>query len=159
MKLHGIVLLLAWAAAASAAEPPSTGTAKPLPRFAVKPLAEDYYPSVSKALKEQGTAELRLCHDEFGIVTDMKLEQSSGFERLDQAALKMGRQYHFKPAVINGKRQPDCVVVPVKFSLTPPEGPPDRGEGDALRRESPPVRLMPLNGETSGRDSAASLGA
>lgn len=156
MRLPGLVLLLAATAAASAAEPPSTRTNKPPPRFATKPLPQDFYPSVSEALKEEGTVELLLCHDEFGIVIAQRIQKSSGFERLDQAAWRIARSYHFKPVVIDGRRQPDCAVVPVTFSLTPPAGPPDRGEGGALWRTSPAPKRIPLHGEQ--RIAAASRG-
>jgi TonB family protein len=104
-----------------------------------------------RSMKEQGKVEIRLCHDEYGRVTDTRLAQSSGFERLDQAALQMGRHYRIKPVVIDGKPQPDCVVVPVKFSLTKSQEPEDRGEGGAIQPESPPVRLVPLTSESGRR--------
>ncbi len=144
MKLQCVVLLLMGVAAASAAEPP--------PRFAFKPLVADYYPPTSIVLEEQGTVMIRLCHNESGRITASTLDQSSGFQRLDQAAIRMGRQFRFIPRVTNGQPQPDCVVVPVKFSLQPSQEPPDRGEGMEKAPNYPPPsqppRLIPLISET-----------
>lgn len=148
MKSPGLILLLAWAAASSAVEAP--------PRFAMKPLAEDYYPAASRELKEQGTVQLRLCYDQTGRVTNSELKQSSGFDRLDRAALRMGKAYLIKPVLISGKPQPDCLVVPVKFSLTPSKEPADRGEGlDGVVPPIPVVKKVPLSSEVRRHDSAA----
>ena len=157
MKLLSLFLAITWAAASSAAEPP-TGVPPSQPRFARKPLVEDYYPPTSRILKEQGTAKIRLCYDERGRVTTSMLAESSGLERLDQAAVRMGRQYWIIPRVTNGQPQPDCVVVPVMFSLQQSNEPPDRGEGvdrSLLPPSNPPPRLVPLNGEIGGRSSAS----
>jgi TonB family protein len=113
MKLSGLVLLLAWAAAASAAESS--------PQFAFKPLTQDYYPETARALGQQGTVTVRLCYDEKGKVIASTLEQSSSFEKLDQAAVRMGKAYRIKPD------KPGCVAVLVKFSLTESQGPVDHG--------------------------------
>jgi TonB family protein len=161
MKLPCVVLLLTAVALASAAESPPNGAPVPPARFAFKPLVEDYYPPTSIVLKEEGTVKVRLCHNETGRVQVVTLEQSSGLRRLDDAALRMGRQYRFIPRVTNGQWQPDCVVVPVKFSLQPSQEPPDRGEGLPLAPPppNPPPRLIPLFSETSGRNTAALTGS
>jgi TonB family protein len=135
-KVSALVLTLAWASATNAAGLPPADIAKPLPEFAFIPLAEDYYPPTSIALGEQGRVRLRLCYDERGRVTASTLEQSSTFRRIDDAALRMGRQYRVKPKVINGQPQPDCAVVPVEFTLEGAVGSADRDKGQS---SSPPT--------------------
>jgi TonB family protein len=159
MKLSGLLLSLAWAAATSAGAPAPTEVPEPPPRFALKPLAQDYYPETARALEHQGTVKVRLCYDDTGRVTASTLEQSSSFESLDRAALRMGRAYILKPGIINGQPQPGCVVVPVEFSLKQPQGPPNHGEGlDGNRpaQPNPPPRLVPLISGTSERSSTES---
>lgn len=119
MKLSGLVLLLAWAVAANSADSSS--------QFAFQPLSQNYYPETARALGQQGTATVRLCYDEKGKVLESTLVQSSSFQSLDQAAVRMGRAYRINPDFIGGQPQPSCVAVPVKFSLTESQGPVDRG--------------------------------
>lgn len=155
MKLSGICLSLALIATANAAEPLPTEAPESAPRFARKPLAHDYYPESARTLNQQGTVRIRLCYDDTGLVTTTTLYQSSSFERLDQAALRMGRAYILKPGVINGQPQPGCVVVPIEFSLQEPQGPADRGDGiDGNRPPRPnlPPRVVPLINVTGELD-------
>jgi hypothetical protein len=117
MRLPGLVLFLALAAAAIAAEPPTTAPVAPL-GFAYRPNADDYY----------------------------ALAESSGYERLDQAALRMGKAFRIKPGLIDGQPQAGCSVVIVTFSLAVPPEPQERGEG-ATPPPVPTVRKVPLNSE------------
>lgn len=142
MKVHGLVLTLAWVSTTNAAELPPPDMSKPMPGFAYTPLVEDYYPPTSIALGEQGKVSLRLCYDERGRVTASTLEQSSAFRRINDAALRMGRQYRIKPNVINGQPQSGCTVVPVEFSLEEAVSPADRG---STRPTLPPGPLPPLS--------------
>lgn len=146
MKPAGIVLSFALAAATGAAERMSPEAPEPAPRFARKPLAQNYYPEPARALQQQGTVRIRLCYDDTGMVTTTTLYESSSFERLDRAALRMGMAYILKPGIINGQPQPGCVVVPVEFSLKEPPAPADRGEGiegNRPPRPNLPPRLVP----------------
>ncbi|MBZ5782260.1 energy transducer TonB, partial [Klebsiella aerogenes] len=47
-----------------------------------------HYPLLSKQLREQGLVIVRLCVNEQGIVNQVGLTQSSGFQGLDHSALK-----------------------------------------------------------------------
>ena len=51
--------------------------------YAFKPNANDYYPSASKNLREQGAVKVRVCYDTKGRIQDSSVDESSGFERLD----------------------------------------------------------------------------
>jgi protein TonB len=120
MKFPIAVLLLALATAAGCTEAPSTDmpAISPLfPRFAFKPQVEDYYPSASRSLKEQGTTTIRLCYDEQGRTNQVTMVESSGFSRLDEAAVRWGKAVRVTPGIDRGQPQPDCHKIPVKFSL------------------------------------------
>lgn len=91
--------------------------------IASAPDPQDYYPNTSRSLGEAGIVKVRLCYGENGRVTQTTLSESSGFPRLDDAAVRMGNRYRMKPATVDGKPEADCVVLPVRFSL---EGESDR---------------------------------
>jgi TonB family protein len=140
MKLHSTVLLLAWSAVACGAERPPAATL-PLPRFAVEPLVEDYYPPVSRTLGEQGTATIRVCFDNRGKAIESTIVESSGYRRLDQAAVQMGKAYRAMSQIANGQPQSDCELIPVEFILAEPVKPANPGEN---QRGIPP-NLPPVN--------------
>jgi protein TonB len=76
-----------------------------------------YYPAISQRLNEEGVVTLSFHITTDGGVTGVSVAQSSGHDRLDQAAVTCVQTWHYKPAVQNG--QP--VEVPwqsqVKFAL------------------------------------------
>lgn len=116
-KISSFFLTLAWVAATSAAEVPPIENSNPSPEIVRQPLAKDWYPPTAIASGQQGTVTLRLCHDLQGRVTLAELAQRSGFESLDRAAMLMGKQYRFRPNLINGQPQPACALIPVVFLL------------------------------------------
>ena len=61
------------------------------------------YPMESRRKKEQGTVVLRLLIGTDGRVHDISIAQSSGFERLDQAALTAIRGWRWRPTIRNGE--------------------------------------------------------
>ncbi len=75
------------------------------------------YPKVSRKRGEEGLVVLHVLLDERGAVISLAVTQSSGFERLDYAALKAVRYWKFKPAKRFGVTVPDSVTVPVRFKL------------------------------------------
>jgi protein TonB len=65
------------------------------------------YPPVSRRLGEAGTVVLEALVDPSGRATDVKVVQSSGFPRLDQAAVDgVKANYRFAPGIVDGKPQP-----------------------------------------------------
>lgn len=60
------------------------------------------YPAASKRLEEEGTVLLRFMIDEQGRVVDSRVENSSGFARLDEAARAALSQCKFKPGTVDG---------------------------------------------------------
>jgi len=75
------------------------------------------YPRLSQRLKEQGDVLLRVRVGVNGEPLEISLQQSSGYDRLDQAAQKAVTQWRFEPAQSNGKPVIAWVVVPFEFAL------------------------------------------
>lgn len=61
------------------------------------------YPIESRRRKEQGTVHLSLVLDFDGKVAEIRLARSSGFERLDKAALEAVRKWRWAPTVRAGQ--------------------------------------------------------
>ena len=84
------------------------------------PISQPEYPTMSRRLGEEGTAILLLTVDEDGRVTAATLETSSGFERLDEAAVKEAlrpRLWKFVPGTINGKAAGMQFKFAVRFKI------------------------------------------
>jgi len=75
------------------------------------------YPPLSRRLGEQGTALVRTLISRNGRALDAVLAQSSGFDRLDQAAVQAVKQWRYRPATLDGVAQEMWFDVPVSFHL------------------------------------------
>lgn len=75
------------------------------------------YPLLSRRLKEEGLVLLSVTISPEGNAEEVTLRRSSGFERLDEAALKAVRRWRFKPSRLGGIAISDTVQVPVRFQL------------------------------------------
>lgn len=76
------------------------------------------YPFVSRRLREQGTLRLKLTVDEKGLVTEAVVVNSSGFERLDEAAVKWVKaQWRYTPAMQGTKPVASMAEAIVEFKL------------------------------------------
>lgn len=69
------------------------------PRFCSKP----EYPSASRRFEESGAVVLNFLIDADGRVVQSKIESSSGYERLDEAARRALSLCRFKPGTVDGK--------------------------------------------------------
>lgn len=78
--------------------------------------AEPPYPAVSRQQNEEGTVMVRVTITAQGRVADAVLETSSGYSRLDEAAVKAVRTWRFAPNS-NSSGATTSVLVPVKFQL------------------------------------------
>jgi len=77
-----------------------------MPRLDLQRSEQPEYPPVSRRLGEQGTAVIEVLVGVDGRVLDAKLLQSSGYDRLDQAALAGAKaNYRFIPGTVDGKPQ------------------------------------------------------
>lgn len=85
-------------------KPPAPQPIQILPRIDAQHSREPEYPPQSRRLGEQGSLVLQALIDVDGRVLDSKLVQSSGFDRLDQAALDgIKSNYRFIPGMVDGK--------------------------------------------------------
>ena len=88
------------------APPKPAGITAPVSLKSSHNCAERYYPPIAVRLNQQGTTTLRITVSASGQVTDAKVSNSSGFDSLDQAALKCvqsGSWGGYKPALQNGQ--------------------------------------------------------
>jgi protein TonB len=85
--------------------------------IAFKPDVSDYYPPTSIQLEETGRPRVKICWDNKGKVGEVTLAESSTKKRLDDAAIRMGKQYRFKPGTADGVPVGNCAVLPVVFTL------------------------------------------
>jgi protein TonB len=75
------------------------------------------YPAESRKLREQGVVLVRVSVTPSGRAADVQLQRSSGYARLDEAALKAVRRWEFKPARVGLTAVACAVEVPVRFGL------------------------------------------
>jgi protein TonB len=78
---------------------------------------EPNYPSLSRRMGEEGKALVRLYINESGAVEKVTLAQSSGIQRLDQAALEAGQKARCKPFMESGKAIKVTAIQPYIFRL------------------------------------------
>ncbi|MDR1310809.1 MAG: energy transducer TonB [Burkholderiaceae bacterium] len=76
------------------------------------------YPSASRRLSEEGTVTLSVYIRESGHVGEIRLKQSSGHHRLDQAAMRTVRAWRYIPAKKGGLPIPRWYLQTIVFSLT-----------------------------------------
>lgn len=90
----------------AAPPPPKADVIIPPRQNPRSPIAQPEYPTMSRRLGEEGATILLLTLDEDGRVTAASIAETSGFERLDEAAVKealRSRNWRFIPGTINGK--------------------------------------------------------
>ncbi|OHT18312.1 energy transducer TonB [Edaphosphingomonas haloaromaticamans] len=75
------------------------------------------YPVECRRRKEQGTVVLTLLLGTDGAVADISVQTSSGFERLDKAALEAVRQWRWSPTMRGGQPMMVRGVVEIPFVL------------------------------------------
>jgi len=75
------------------------------------------YPPLSRRISEEGIAVLRVELDEQGQVTAARVSGSSGFARLDEAALAAVRTWRCNPAMRDGRPVRAVALQPFKFVL------------------------------------------
>lgn len=80
---------------------------------------DQYYPALSAQLGERGAAIIRVCADTGGHLAGAPtVEGSSGYTRLDEAALRWAREaLHFRPATRDGVPVQACKGFRVNFKL------------------------------------------
>ncbi|WP_024304487.1 energy transducer TonB [Pseudogulbenkiania sp. MAI-1] len=105
------------AAPAKTAEPAEPPVTPPLYRGGYLDNPKPRYPALSMELNETGTVRVRVQVSAEGRPLDVSLAQSSGYLRLDRAALEAVRKWRFIPARRGQEAIPFTFIVPVDFSL------------------------------------------
>ncbi len=77
------------------------------------------YPEESRKRDEEGTVILKALVRKDGTACPVLVHESSGFERLDKAALAAVEQWTFMPAKKDGNPVDEWYFIPIPFKLTP----------------------------------------
>ena len=101
------------------APPPAPAPPKEIPASAIQYLdwPDVVYPPVSRRLGETGVAVVAVYVDAEGQPRSVQLQQSSGFARLDEAALAGVRKARFKPYIEAGRPTAGWARIPIAFDL------------------------------------------
>jgi protein TonB len=75
------------------------------------------YPLLARRAREQGTVVLRITVDANGQLKQAAVHRSSGFERLDQAALRDIHSARFAPQTEDGKPIEWQALTPLAYDL------------------------------------------
>jgi TonB family protein len=96
------------------------------------------YPAALYARKVQGNVTLRLTVDRDGQVhaDSTRIEESSGYDALDSAAVKGSQELRFVPAKLRGEPMPVTILFPVYFRH--PEGHALPGDTILNKRDTAP---------------------
>jgi protein TonB len=99
--------------------PPPPAPARELPASAIQYLdpPAPVYPRASRRLGESGLVVVRVFVDADGLPRQLQIAQSSGFVRLDEAALDGVRRARFKPPTENGRPTAGWARIPIPFEL------------------------------------------
>ena len=90
------------------------------PSFASRNLLDNPrppYPLKSRRMGEQGMVKLKLCIDTHGLVANIALVNSSGYEHLDQSALDTVKTWRFSALNASAPHADDCYRIPIHFKL------------------------------------------
>jgi periplasmic protein TonB len=105
---------------APAAITADTSPSPPVPETAnmkVNRRVDPVYPPASRRAGEEGTGVYRVLVDSSGRAQEVSVLTSSGFPRLDQAAMAAIRKWAFSPAMQAGQAVQSWTRVQVKFEL------------------------------------------
>ncbi len=75
------------------------------------------YPPMARRLGEQGRVMLKVLVSDRGSAEKVQVESSSGYSKLDQAAIEAVKQWTFVPAKRSNEAISAYVLVPIRFSL------------------------------------------
>lgn len=75
------------------------------------------YPSLSRKRREEGVVLLRVHVRADGTADELEVFESSGYSRLDEAALRAVKRWQFVPAKLGDQHVAAWVRVPVRFDL------------------------------------------
>lgn len=115
VQTDGRVLPESKPATSQAGNPHGGALTEAMPDYRNNPLPE--YPLIARKRHWQGVVWLLVDVSEQGLVDDVDLEQSCGYQVLDRAASKAVQSWEFAPAQRAGLPVASQVRIPVRFSL------------------------------------------
>jgi protein TonB len=86
------------------------------PKAIYVPGGWERYPAESLRARETGAPTITICISATGVADSVQVTKSSGFPRLDQAAVGIGKEARFKPAMQDGKPVPLCLPYRITFA-------------------------------------------
>ena len=75
------------------------------------------YPPLSQRMGEEGTVRIRVFVLKNGTAQEASVQKSSGYPRLDAAALKAALSWRYVPGTVGGDARDMWVITPVRFKL------------------------------------------
>ena len=78
---------------------------------------EDEYPPALRDAGVGGTVKIWFFITEDGSLSDLRVDESSGHEALDAAAIRVAQRFRFSPASDEGTPVPVWISVPVTFAV------------------------------------------
>ncbi|ARU04895.1 hypothetical protein CCO03_09560 [Comamonas serinivorans] len=99
--------------------PPAPPPQPPTPPTAASHLnnPKPEYPRASREMGEEGTTLLRVLVSADGRAEQVEVKRSSGYDRLDQSALRAVRKWRFRPGTRNGEPYSAWFDLPIVFNL------------------------------------------
>ena len=82
-----------------------------------KPDVSSFYPEQARREGTEGRAQVKICINTSGKIDSAEVVTSSGSPLLDEAAIKVGKAFKFKPPTQEGRPVSTCPTLPVKFEL------------------------------------------
>jgi protein TonB len=79
--------------------------------------SEDFYPEASIRAGEEGVTVVEIYVSPEGRVTDARIKTSSGFDRLDQAAIRYVKTWRMLPQTRDGKPEGAWVSIPIRWKI------------------------------------------
>lgn len=104
-------------AAPAASSPPADAVTQPRYDLAYLSNPKPAYPSRSIELGEEGTVVLEAAVSAAGRVLSVRIKTSSGFPRLDRAALDAVRRWKFQPSRRGDTPVEGVAIIPMPFTL------------------------------------------
>lgn len=117
--LSALALPILASAYVCASAQPSTLTEEIVGPFVRWEGCKPVYPQVAKRLGEVGEVQLKIFIEVTGLPSRVEISKSSGFERLDNAALEALACIRFSAARVSGTPTAMWLQLPIKFSLDP----------------------------------------
>ena len=75
------------------------------------------YPALSQRMGEEGTVRIRVFVLRNGTAQEASVQKTSGYPRLDAAALKAALSWRYVPGTVGGDARDMWVITPVRFKL------------------------------------------